>query len=483
MSVRLPDPCLVVLVGVAGSGKSTWARRWFPAPAVVSSDQLRGVVGRHERDQRASKDAFEVLELIVSKRLRRKLTTVVDSTALEAPHRAKLVALASAAALPCVAVAFDVPERRARAQNRAREHPVPAKILTEQFAMYEAARAVLEREGFAAVAVVDGDGDESAVELVAPRFLHAPALAARQKEDPVPLSFGLQIGGFAFGGPETLAPRLAAFARTAEEVGFTSITLMDHLVQIPQIGPEWSDIPESWTTLGYLAGATRSATLGALVSFVGLRNIAHLGKIVATLDVLSGGRALCGLGAGWYEREQVLYGIDREPPARRLDRVEDALQLLPLLWGPGSPPFTGKTISTPAATCYPRPIQEHIPIVVGGGGERRTLRLVAEHADGTNLMGEPPEVAAKLEVLRRHCAAVGRDPAEIRVTHLSEAAVLGGPGGASERYADVVGTVEEQIGRYRALADVGVEHAVIGLHNDGEPAAVEAFAPVIDAFR
>jgi F420-dependent oxidoreductase-like protein len=471
----------VVLVGVAGSGKSTWARRWFPAPAVVSSDQLRGIVGRHERDQRASKDAFEVLELIVRKRLRRRLTTVVDSTSLEAPRRAKLVALAAGAGLPCCAVAFDVPERQARAQNRAREHPVPSKILTEQLAMYEVSRAALDREGFAAVAVVDSA--DTAVELVAHRFLHAPALAVRQKEDPMPLTFGLQIGGFPFGGSETLAPRLAAFARTAEDVGFTSITLMDHLVQIPQIGPEWQDMPESWTTLAYLAGATRTARLGALVSFVGLRNIAHLGKIVATLDVLSGGRAWCGLGAGWYEREQVLYGIEREPVARRLDRVEDALQLLPLLWGPGSPPFTGKTISTPAATCYPRPIQERIPIVVGGGGERRTLRLVAEFADATNLMGEPEEVAAKLGVLHRHCEDVGRDPAEIQVTHLSEAAVLGGRGGATERYADVVGTVEEQIGRYRALAEVGVEHAVIGLHNDGDTASVEAFGPVIDAFR
>src|SRR6185503_5351114 len=143
------------------------------------------------------------------------------------------------------------------------------------------------------------------------------------------------------------------------------------------------------------------------------------------LDVLSGGRAWCGLGAGWFEREQLVYGIDREPAGRRLDRVEDALRLLPLLWGPGAPPFEGRTFSTPAATCYPRPIQEHVPIVVGGDGEKRTLRLVAELADWTNLQGEPEVVTAKLEVLRRHCDEVGRDCGEIRVTHLSEAGVLG----------------------------------------------------------
>jgi len=482
VTVRLPDPCLVVLVGPAGSGKSTWAQRWFPPPAVVSSDHLRGIVGRHELDQRASKDAFEVLDLIVTKRLRRKLTTVVDSTALEAPNRARLRALAETAGVPCVAVAFGTPERLSRARNRARERPVPSKVLTEQLAAFADALAALDAEGYAAVHLID-DGD-TAVELVPPRYLTAPEQARRQQEAPVPMTFGLQIGRFAFpGGATELGPRLAEFARTAEEVGFTSISLMDHLVQIPQIGPEWEDIPESWTSLGFLAGATRTATLGALVTNVGVRNIAHLGKIVATLDVLSGGRAWCGLGAGWFEREHVLYGLDFEPARQRLDCLEDALRFLPLLWGPGSPPFEGRTFATPAATCYPRPLQDRIPIVVGGGGEKRTLRLVAELADATNLQGEPADVATKLDVLHRYCAEIGRDPGDIRVTHLSEAGVLGGRGGAAERYADVVGTVDELVGRYRSLADVGVTHAIVGLHNEGDPANVEAFAPVIEAFR
>jgi alkanesulfonate monooxygenase SsuD/methylene tetrahydromethanopterin reductase-like flavin-dependent oxidoreductase (luciferase family) len=285
----------------------------------------------------------------------------------------------------------------------------------------------------------------------------------------VPLTFGLQLGRFAWpGGAAELGPRLADLARTAEDVGFTSIWLMDHLLQIPQVGPEWEDIPESWTTLGYLAGATRSAQLGTLVTNVAFRNVMHLGKIVATVDVLSGGRAWCGLGAGWFEREMQVYGFDVLPPRQRLDRLEHALEVLPRLWGPGDPP------------CYPRPLRGTVPILVGGGGERRTLRLVAQHAQACNLFGEPDDVAAKLEVLRRHCDDVGRDPSEIQVTTFGEAAVLRDGG---SRYADVVGTVEELIGRYRALADVGVQHAIVGLHNQGEVGDVEAFAPVIEAFR
>ena len=149
------------------------------------------------------------------------------------------------------------------------------------------------------------------------------------------------------------------------------------------------------------------------------RNVAHLGKIVATLDVLSGGRAVCGLGAGWFEAEHAAYGIPFPPARERLDLLEDALRLLPLLWGKGAPAFEGRRISVPEALCYPRPLQEHVPILVGGSGQRRTLRLVAQYADACNLQGEPDAVRAALAVLHRHCADVGRDPAEIEVTHLS----------------------------------------------------------------
>ncbi len=476
--LRLPDPCLVVLVGVSGSGKSTWAARHFAPAQVVASDALRAVVGLHERDQRASKDAFAVLDQIVDARLRRGLTTVVDTTGLEADRRATYLAMARHRKRAAFAIVLDVPERLARARNKQREHPVPSKIVTTQLGLLSSAVDALAAEGFDGVHVIDPE--RTAVALVAPRFVTALDGAERQQEDPMSLSFALHLGRWAWpGGAPALAENIRRVARTAEEAGFAAISVMDHVVQIPGVGPEWEDIPESTTVLGYLAAATERVQVGALVNGVTHRSLAQLGKQVATLDVLSGGRAFCGLGAAWHEREHGLYGWPFPPLADRYERLEDALELLPLLWGPGSPRFEGRTTTMAEAICYPRPLQEHVPIIVGGSGERRTLRLVARHADGCNLFGDPQVVARKVEVLRRHCEEEGRDPSEIMVTHLSTAGVLG-PG--VERDADDVGTVEEQIGRYRALAEAGVQRAFIGVIDDGSGSGYERFAAVIDAF-
>ena len=289
-------------------------------------------------------------------------------------------------------------------------------------------------------------------------------------------------------------------AVTAERAGFTSLFVMDHFIQIPQVGREWNDMLESHTTLSYLAGATESIKLGALVTGIGYRNPGLLGKMIATLDVLSGGRAICGLGAGWYERETVGYGWEFEPTGRRFDRLEDTLQMLPLLWGPGSPSFEGKTFSIPEAICYPRPLQEHIPIMVGGGGEKRTLRLVAQYADMANIIGSLDVVKHKIDVLERHCADVGRDRSEIEVTHLAYALLGTDADDVSRKVSAATpsnrstdhwaarlnaGTVEDQIGRLRLLADAGVTTEIVSLPDlDTEGAvAVERFAPIIDAFR
>ena len=174
---------------------------------------------------------------------------------------------------------------------------------------------------------------------------------------------------------------------------------MDHFRQIPTMGRPWEDMLESWTTLGYLAGVTDTIRLGTLVTGITYRNIAHLGKIVATLDVLSGGRAMCGLGAAWYREEHLAYGWPFPSARERYALLEDALRLLPLLWGPGTPSFTGRAIQVPEAMCYPRPLQERIPLLVGGSGERTTLRLAARYADACNLFGEAPTIARKVEVL------------------------------------------------------------------------------------
>jgi F420-dependent oxidoreductase-like protein len=295
------------------------------------------------------------------------------------------------------------------------------------------------------------------------------------------LSFGLQIATFDWpGGPAEIGPRLAAIGRAAEEVGFSSLWVMDHFIQIPPVGRHWDPMLDGWTALAFLAAHTTRATLGTMVTGVTYRNVAHLAKIVATLDVLSGGRAVCGVGAAWFEREHKAYGFDFPPVRRRFELLEDALQLFPLMWGPGTPPFQGKVVNVAEAICYPRPVQERIPILVGGSGERRTLRLVAQYADACNLFGDDAVVRHKLDVLKGHCADVGRDFSEIRVTHLASALVTDDPSAAPPR--TVAGTVEDHVGRYRTLAEAGVQTAIVRMTNLDE-AAVAGFAPVIAAFN
>jgi F420-dependent oxidoreductase-like protein len=450
--IRLPDPCLVVLVGAPGAGKSHWANEWFRPEQIVSSDGLRAVVGLGEHDQRASKDAFAVLDLIVQRRLKRKLTTVIDSTALEADRRATYIAAARKARLPVFAIVFDTDDGVCRTRNKHREHPVPPKILKGQLETAAALRTAIHDEAFDAVHVA------GPITVVAAEYIHAPTFAAMQREKPMSLRFGIHVARF--------EEDIADVARAAEQAGFEQLTVMDHFVQIPGVGPEWEDMFESYTTLGFLAGITSTMRLGTLVTGITYRNLAHLGKIVATLDVLSQGRAICGVGAAWFKREHELYGWEFPPNARRYALLEDALQLFPLLWGPGSPAFHGKTITVPEAICYPRPVQEHVPIMVGGGGERKTLKLVAQYADACNVFGDASTVRHKVDVLHKHCATVDRDPADITVTQLSVPA------------EDA--SAEDQIGRYRELAEAGVQMAIVGLT---QVAAIEQFAPVIAALR
>jgi F420-dependent oxidoreductase-like protein len=473
---RLPDPCLVVLVGPAGCGKSTWAARSFRPDQIVSSDRLRALVGTGERDQRAGTAAFEVLDLVVDHRLRRRLTTVIDSTALEAARRHVYVETARRRGVPVVAAVFHVPEREVRRRNRDRPDPVPSAVITAQLRSLATALVDVATEGFDVVVAAQ---DHDAV-VVPSQLVDAPMAARRQQEDPMPLTFGLQVPRFTWpGGSSDIAARLAAIAADAEDAGFSSIWLMDHYLQIPQVGREWDDMLEAYTTLGYLAGRTTTARLGTLCTGITYRNVAALGKIVATLDVLSGGRAMAGLGIGWFEREHEVYGWEFPPRSRRYNLLEDALQVLPVLWGKGSPRFEGRTVTVPETICYPRPLQDHVPILVGGSGERRTLRLVARYADACNLFGDAATVRHKVAVLHRHCADVDRDPTEVTVTNLTSAHVIDAGG---DRLADNAGTVDEQVGRYRAYAEAGVETAIVSLPDVAE-GGIERFAPVLAAFR
>jgi len=311
------------------------------------------------------------------------------------------------------------------------------------------------------------------------------------------MRFGLQLPRFTWaGGPAEIARHLREIAAAAEEAGFQSLWVMDHFRQIPGMGQAWEDMLESWTTLGFLAAATDRVRLGTMVTGITYRNVAHLGKIAATLDVLSGGRAICGLGLGWFEQEHTAYGWDFPPRSARYALLEDALQLLPLLWGKGTPAFRGKVLEVPEAMCYPRPLQERIPILVGGSGERRTLRLVARYADACNLFGEAPVVRHKLEVLHRHCAEVDRDPATIEITQLSTVLVGDDRAGvesaverlrpnrmSAARFAERVnaGTVDQHLGRFHQLGEAGVRTAIVSLPDVEEPEAIARFGRVIAA--
>jgi F420-dependent oxidoreductase-like protein len=439
------------------------------------------MLGEGERDLRASTDAFDVLDEVVVRRLKRGLLTVVDTLGLEPERRSAWQALAAEHSVPSYAVAFDTSAAECKARNRKRRHQVPAKVLTQQIETF----AATTLDGFAGVFA------PGHVEIVPAAFADAPEAAARQASAPTKLKFGLQISRF------DDIPRLGEIACAAEEAGFSSIWVMDHFIQIPQVGREWDAMLEGWTTLAYLAACTGRVTLGTLVTGITYRNVAHVGKLAATLDVLSGGRAVCGIGAGWFEREHKAYGWRFPPIAERYALLEDALRLFPLMWGPGSPEFTGDAIGEIETICYPRPVQEHIPILIGGSGEKRTLKLVARHADACNLFGDPDVVRHKISVLHKHCADEGRDPSQIEVTHLAPAIVGEDrrhveqlldehlPTGANRHaYAASVnvGTVDDHIGRFRELAESGVQHAIVALRDLDGPEPLRRMRDVIAAY-
>src|SRR5438874_2656491 len=225
------------------------------------------------------------------------------------------------------------------------------------------------------------------------------------------MKLGLQIPSFTWpAGPAQIRPTLAEIARTADRVGYDSIWVMDHFFQIRNVGTAEEPMLEAYTTLGFLAAHTRSAGLGTLVTGVTYRHPGILAKTVTTLDVLSGGRAWLGIGAAWNDEEHIGLGVPFPPVAERFERLEEALKIVLQMWSDDDGPFEGKhyqlarTLNSPQPLSVPRP-----RILIGGGGERKTLRLVAKYADACNFFTGPQELRAKLDVLRRHCDAVGRD--------------------------------------------------------------------------
>jgi len=238
--------------------------------------------------------------------------------------------------------------------------------------------------------------------------------------------FGFQIPGFRHAGaPDAeMFDHTLAQALAAEEGGFTSVWVMDHFWQLPALGGPDEPILEAYTLLGALAARTERVQLGTLVTGVTYRNPALLAKIVTTLDVISHGRAILGIGAAWYDVEHAGYGFDFPGAGERLDRLEEAVQICRALLRDERPTFSGRFYRTDDARNVPPPVQAGgVPIMIGGSGEKRTLRLVAQYADMCNVSGGPATVRHKLDVLRAHCADVGRDPAEIATTRLGTLAL------------------------------------------------------------
>lgn len=239
------------------------------------------------------------------------------------------------------------------------------------------------------------------------------------------MKLGLQIRSFTWpGGAQEIGPTLARIVACAEDVGFDSIWLMDHLFQIRSGGKVEEPMLEGMTALGFMAAHTKRARLGLMVGGVPYRSPAIWVKATTTLDVLSGGRAWLGIGAAWNQEEARALGIQWPPLGERFELLEDTLQVALAMWSGerGSEGrFEGHHITAERLLNAPQSLtRPHPPILVGGGGERRTLRLVARYADATNVFGGPTAIARKYEILRRHCEEIGRDPDEIERTTLQD---------------------------------------------------------------
>jgi F420-dependent oxidoreductase-like protein len=232
--------------------------------------------------------------------------------------------------------------------------------------------------------------------------------------------FGVQLPNFSGVEPVDLFDHISGLATTAEEAGFDSVWVMDHFYQLPPLGGPDQPMLEAYTLLGALAARTRRVQLGTLVTGVTYRNPGVLAKIVTTLDIISRGRAILGIGGAWYDVEHQGLGVDYPSDRVRLDMLEEAVQICRAMFTADDVSFSGTHYRLDHARNLPRPVRAGGPkIMIGGGGEKRTLRLVARYADQCNVTGDVATLARKIEVLRRHCAEVGRDPAEVAVTWMS----------------------------------------------------------------
>jgi F420-dependent oxidoreductase-like protein len=288
---------------------------------------------------------------------------------------------------------------------------------------------------------------------------------------------GLQVPSFTWPeGTAGIGPKLAEIGRTADEAGFASLWVMDHFFQIEVVGEAKEPMLEGYSALSYLAAVTESVRLGTLVTGVIYRYPGLLVKTATTLDVLSGGRAYLGIGAGWNERESRGLGVPFPSTRERFERLEEALQIAEKMWSGEVGPYEGdhyrltETLNSPQALSEPHP-----PVMIGGMGEKRTLRLVAQYADACNLFtyGGTGLVRKKLDVLRGHCEDVGRDYEEIERTALGTVN-LGEEGMMAE---DVIGLCQE-------MSEAGIQHLIFNMPNVHEIKPLVTFGEeIIPAVR
>jgi F420-dependent oxidoreductase-like protein len=306
----------------------------------------------------------------------------------------------------------------------------------------------------------------------------------------VPVRLGLQLPSFELDGvaPEQLFARLVEIAATAEASDFDSLFVMDHLHQIPGVGPPEQRMLEGNTALAAFAARTERLQLGLMVGSVTYRNPALHAKITTTLDVISGGRAIHSLGAGWYEEEHRAYGYEFPPLKERFERLEDALRISRAMFTQEPATVEGRHYRVEDVLNNPRPLRGDIPILVGGSGERKTLRLVAQYADGCNVFGDPERIRHLMGVLDGHCEDVGRDPSEITRTRLGTLAIAETHDGAERALASwpdrvnldperlkvvlTLGDPDEVAEQVRALVDAGIEALVFNMPNPHDLDAV-----------
>jgi F420-dependent oxidoreductase-like protein len=284
------------------------------------------------------------------------------------------------------------------------------------------------------------------------------------------MKVGLQLSSFSWpGGTKAIGPTLARICHDADEAGFDSIWVMDHFFQIRGVGRPEEPMLEGWTTLGFMAAHTTRARLGLMVGGVHYRLPGLWAKAATTLDVLSGGRAWLGIGAAWNEEESRALGFPFPPIADRFAMLEETLRIVHGMWEgelgsgeafEGAHYRAGRLLNSPQAISRPHP-----PIMIGGGGEKKTLRLVAQYADASNVFGGPETIHHKYQVIREHCEVIGRDPDEIERSTLQNVRLA-----LDDRAGE---SPQQVVDRFGELSDAGAQHVIFGVRDVADPRVIE----------